>query len=53
MRCRYATATDEFYGRECQITGGECSLLSPNELLCPGMTDSQNEAASSHCHTGR
>lgn len=39
MRCQYAAATDQFHGWECQITGGECVLLIPNEKSCPALID--------------
>ncbi len=45
MKCRYATATDQFHGWECRITGGECELLIPNERSCPELMEDQEEAA--------
>jgi len=39
MRCRYAIATDQFHGWECQITGGECTLLRPDEKSCPALIE--------------
>ena len=52
MRCQYAAATDQFHGWECQITGGECVLLIPNEKSCPALIDedaAQDTAGSISC----
>ncbi len=43
MRCRYASATDEFHGWKCMITDGECALLFPNESSCPTLIDEGDE----------
>lgn len=34
MSCIYAVATDEYHGWECEITGGACMYLSPNQDVC-------------------
>lgn len=39
MKCQYASATDEFHGWECKITGGECELLFPDAEKCPSLID--------------
>lgn len=37
MGCVCATATDEYHGWECEITGGACLLLMPNQDACADM----------------
>lgn len=34
MGCVYAIATDEYHGWECEITGGACMYLRPNQDAC-------------------
>lgn len=34
MSCICATATDEYHGWECGITGGACMYLRPNQDAC-------------------
>lgn len=37
MGCVCATATDEYHGWECEITGGACLFLMPNQDACADM----------------
>lgn len=34
MGCICAVATDEYHGWECEITGGACMYLRPNQDAC-------------------
>lgn len=34
MSCIYATSTDEYHGWECEITGGACMYLRPDQDAC-------------------
>ena len=34
MRCIYAKRTDEYHGWECEITGGACMYIIPNQDAC-------------------
>lgn len=34
MGCEYASATDEYHGWECSVSGGACMFLLPDSKLC-------------------
>lgn len=34
MGCICASVTDEYHGWECEITGGACMYLNPNQDAC-------------------
>lgn len=34
MSCRCAKPTDEYHGWECEITGGACMFLFPDQKKC-------------------